>query len=320
MKKFILFFVLLAILAISLVGCAETKPPAPVTKIKVALLPIIDTLPMYVAEQKGLFAENNVEVEFIPVASAPERNQLIASGQADGVINETINVMTFNAEKPTVQVVSYALRPAPGYPHFFILASGESGITTVDQLKGVEIGVSEGTVIEYVTERILTDNGLAPLEIKMISVPKIPDRMALLASGELKAGTMPDPLAALSVQQGSKIVIADANYPQYGFSVISFRKEVIDQNPEAIRRFLKAVAAAVEMINANPKDFTDLLSAKKLVPDPLLESYKVPLFPAPGVPTEEEWNDALSWATRKGMLESQPSYVDGVNPSFLPVP
>src|SRR5687768_15712912 len=64
---------------------------SPETKtLKIAVLPIIDTLPMYVAQQAGLFAKYGVDVEFIPVASAPERDQLLAAGGADGTINETL--------------------------------------------------------------------------------------------------------------------------------------------------------------------------------------------------------------------------------------
>jgi len=216
-----------------------------------------------------------------------------------------------------VQAVRYALRPTEGYGHFFILASGQSGITTPDGLTGVEIGVSQGTVIEYVTERLLQAEGLSPDEIKTIPVPKIPDRMSLLSSGELSAGTLPDPLGALAVQSGAVIVMDDSAYPEYGFSIYSFRKEVIDENPEAVMNFLLAIDEAIELINADPTQYTDILSEASIVPPPLLEAYKVPPFPNAGVPTEAEWNDALSWAKEKGMLEVDVSYADSVNQSLL---
>jgi NitT/TauT family transport system substrate-binding protein len=169
-------------------------------------------------------------------------------------------VMLFNKESVQVQAIRYALRPTEGYGHFFILASGQSGITTPEGLKGVEIGVSQGTVIEYVTERLLQSEGLSTNEIKTIPVPKIPDRMSLLASGELSAATLPDPLGALAVQSGASIVLDDSNYPEYGFSIYSFRKEVIDGHPEAIQGFLAAVDEAIELINADPTQYTDILS------------------------------------------------------------
>jgi len=295
----------------------EATGAEPVT-IKIAVLPIIDALPMYVAQQEGFFTKHGVNVEFVPVASAPERDQLVAAQQADGMINETISDMLFNKESVQVQAVRYALRPAEGYGHFFILASGQSGITTPDGLKGIEIGVSQGTVIEYVTERLLQAEGLSADEILTIPVPKLPDRMALLASGELEAGTLPDPLGALAVQSGAVIVLDDSAHPEYGFSIYSFRKDVIDAQPEAIQGFLAAIEEAVTLVNSDPTAFTDILSEAKIVPAPLLEAYKVPPYPVAGVPTEAEWNDALSWAKEKGMLDVDVSYADSVNATLLP--
>jgi len=309
-----------AIILLSFVILLSACAPQPeaVKSLKIAVLPIIDTLPMYVAQQEGLFAKHGINVEFIPVASAPERDQLIAAGGTDGTINETLAVMLFNKEKLQMQVVRYALRPTEGKGHFFILASSQSGISSVDGLKGIEIGVSQGTVIEYVTERLLQTEGLTSDEIKTIAVPKIPDRMALLASGELKAGVMPDPLASLVVSQGGVVVADDSNHPEYGFSVISFRKDVIDANPESIRGFLAAIEEATQLVNADPAKYKNVLSEQKLVPPPLLEAYQAPVFPTAGVPTEDEWNDALNWLKGKGILTVDVSYADSVNASFLP--
>lgn len=291
---------------------------ANVGSLKIAVLPIIDTLPMYVAEAEGLFAKYGVTVEFVPVASAPERDQLLAAGQADGTINETLSVMLFNKETVQMQAVCYALRPVEGYGHFFILASSKSGITDAQGLKGIEIGVSQGTVIEYVTERLLQAEGLTADEIKTIAVPKIPDRMALLGSGELSAGVLPDPLASLAVSQGAVNVLDDSLHPEYGFSIYSFRKDVIDSNPAAVKAFLAAIEEAADLINLDATQYTTLLSDKGLVPPPLLETFEIPPFPDQAVPTEEEWNDGLAWLKEKGILTVDVSYADSVNGSLLP--
>ena len=286
--------------------------------IRIVVLPLIDTLPMYVAEQEGIFSNHGLNVEFIPVASAPERDQILQAGQADATVNEILSVMFFNKNGTQMQVVRYAHMASPKNAHFFILASANSGIQTLKDLKNVEIGISEGTIIEYVTDRLLQNQGFSTDEIKTLAVPKMPDRMALLASGELKAGVLPDPLAALSVQQGSLIILDDSKYPAYGASVISFSKKFIDQNPAAIGSFLAAIEESTLMLNSNPEKYANLLSEKQLVPNPLLSSYVVPEFPLAGITSENEWNDALAWATEKGFLSVNISYFDSVNATFLP--
>jgi len=249
---------------------AKTAAPAVPTTLKIAVLRILDTLPMYVAEQEGLFEAKGVKVEFIPAASAAERDQIIVAGQADGMINEVVSAMLYNKDQIQTQIVRFARTATSTSAQYSILASKQSGITTVEGLKGVEIGISQGTVIEYITYRLLQAEGLAPEDIKTVAVPKIDVRMNLLSTGELKAATMPDPFSLLALQQGAVLIVDDTKHPEYGYSTISFRKQVIDEHPEAIRAFLAAIEEATQMINTNPTKYQNLLTDQKLVPAPWL--------------------------------------------------
>jgi NitT/TauT family transport system substrate-binding protein len=149
-------------------------------------------------------------------------------------------------------------------------------------------------------------------------VPKIPDRMALLGTGELAAAMLPEPLSSLAELQGARVILDDTRHPEYSFSTISFRKAVIDEHPQAIRGFLAALEEAVTMINSDPAKWNSLLAEKQLVPEPLLDTYQVPTFGTAGIPTEEQWNDALAWAKGKGLLNQDVSYPDSVTDIYLP--
>jgi NitT/TauT family transport system substrate-binding protein len=303
------------LICLSLTACAPAAKPL---TLKIAVLPILDTLPMYVAQEEGLFEKHKVSVEFVPVASAPERDQLIAAGQADGMVNEALSTALFNKEQTRVQTVRYARAATPEVALFSILASGKSGIDSLDGLKGVQIGISEGTVIDYLTDRLLQAEGFTPGDIQTIAVPKIPDRLNLLGTGELKAATLPEPATSLAVQQGGQVILDDTKHPEYSFSTITFRKPVLDENPETIRNFLAAIEEATGMINADPEKYSDLLVKLKVVPAPIAGSFKVPTFVTAGVPTQAQWDDMLAWAKDQGMLSKDVSYTESINPSFLP--
>jgi NitT/TauT family transport system substrate-binding protein len=188
----------------------------------------------------------------------------------------------------------------------------------VDGLKGVQIGSSQGTVIEYLTSRLLEAEGFTPEEIKTISVPKISDRMTLLNSGELKAAMLPDPMSSLAVQNGAKVVLEDSRHPEFSFSTIAFRKPVIDEHPEAVRAFLAAIEEAVARINANPTGWNSLLGDQKLVPAPLMGTFIVPHFVTAGVPSQAQWDDTLAWAKAQGLLNQDLPYNDSVTANYLP--
>ncbi len=286
--------------------------------LRIAVLPIVDNLPMVVAQREGLLAKYGVQVEFIPVASAAERDQVITAGQADGMINEIISTLLYNKDSIQVQIVRFARFATPDSAQYHLVVSASSGINEVNQLKGVPIGVSQGTIIEYITDRLLEREGFQPQEIQKLAVPKIPDRLALLSSGELKAATLPDPFSYLAVQQGGRFLLQDSKYPEYGHSTYAFRKAVIDQKPQAVRAFLAAIEEAVMRINLSPAQYASLLVDEKLIPAPLAGSYQTPPFPPKSIPDERLWNDVLAWATAKGIVTTSVSYTDSVSAAFLP--
>jgi len=310
--------ILVSLLNLSLDACTVKQPPDGPVTLKIAVLPILDALPMYVAEQEGLFEKHGVKVEFVSVLSAAERDQVIVAGQADGMINDPVAVSLYNKEQPQVQIVRFAQISAPGQPMFRLLASGQSEIQGVDDLKNTEIGISEGTVIEYLVDRLLEVANFANEEIKTIAVPKMTERMALLGTGELKAAMLPEPLASLAVQNGARVIIDDTSKPEISYSTIAFRKAVIDQYPKAIRAFLAAIEDATTLINLDPQKWSNLLIEKKAVPQPVAGSFQVPTYVTASFPSQAQWDDVMAWLKAKGLIKQDVSYSDSVTGEYLP--
>lgn len=312
MKKILILIFLFSFL---ITGCSSSKSTSD-RVLKFAYLPIVDSLPLFVAQSEGLFETSGVKVKLVPVQSAPERDQLFQTGQVDGVINEVLNVMQFNKDGVKVQIVRHALMADANVGHFFLIASEESGITSPSELKNVEIGISQGTIIEYTTTRLLEKEGLTADEIKYVAIPKLPDRLNLVLSGEAKAVVLPDPLASMAFAQGAVNVIDDTKSPAEGASVISLTKEIIDNDPIAVKNFLKAYNEAVNLINTDPAKYKGLLAENKVVPPNIFDNFVFPAFPENTVPSQVEWDDVFSWAKSTGLLDTELQYKDSVNTSF----
>ena len=314
----IVFGLLLAACQPAIVATAPAAATLPAVKLRLAMLPIIDALPFYVAQKDGLFAKNGVEVEFIPVSSAGERDQIIAAGQADGMINDLVSVTLYNRDAVQVQTVRFARVADANTAMYRVLAAKDSGLKTPADLAGVPIGMSQATIIDYVTSRLLEKEGLTPEQIQSVAVPKLPERMALLGSGELKAATLPEPFGSIATQAGAVIIVDDSKYPQYGNSVISFRKAVIDQNPQAVMAFLSAVEEAVTAINQNAETYRPLLGEYKLVPENVQASYPMPAFPTASVPSEAQFADVVAWARARSLIDQDQAYSDAISAAYLP--
>ncbi len=315
--------IVLSLLTIALAsGCGgepsptESSAEAPV--LRIGLLPILDAMPFFIAQENGYFTDEGIQVEAVNVNSALERDQMMQAGEIDGQINDLIATASFNRDETRIRVVATAFHATAESPQFRILAAPGSRIASPEDLAGVPIGGSENTIIEYVVERMLGQAGLLPDEIVLESVPAIPTRYEMLMSGDLQAAALPDPLAQAAIEAGAILVLDDTDYPQYSQSVISFRVDVLEEQPDAVRAFLRAWGRAVEELNSGTEAYRDLFVANVRVPESVRGTYTIPTFPLNRAPTEDEWADVVEWMLSKGLLDSALPYADSVTTDFLP--
>ncbi len=279
---------------------------------------MLDVIPFYVADQNGYFKEQGLQVQLIPVKSAQERDSLMQAGQIDGMLSDLISTGLFNKDTVKVKVVYKARRPYPDAPQYRILAAPNSTLKSPVDLKGVPIGMSQNTSIEYVTNRLLQAQGLAASDIKPEEVTAITVRYEQLMNGNLKAATMPDPLAQGAIAGGAKLVIDDAKYPQFTQSDLAFRIDVLKDRPNTVKKALVAWEKAVQEINAHPEKYQDLLISKGNVPQAIQGTYKMPPFPLREQASPSDVSDVLQWMKGKGLVTRDIPYGDMVDTSFIP--
>lgn len=313
-------FSLMLVLALAVAALPLGQPDAQAqTKLKMGLLPILDVLPFYVADQAGYFADEGLEIELVPVSSALERDQLLLAGEIDGMLNDLISTGIFNQDEARIQIVALARRAYEDAPQFRILAAPRSNITIPNDLTNVEIGISENSVIHYIAQRILEEAGVSAEELSWITEPNIPVRYQLLMEGTMKAVCLPDPLAQAAIEGGAILIADDTSLvdTEFSQSVLTFRTEIIEDNPEAVEAFLRAWMRAAEDVNADPEAYRDLWIENTNVPDSVRDSYVLPPFPTYTITQPLAWDDTMAWLVEQGIIDEAPSYESSVNPAFL---
>lgn len=309
---------LFVILGTLLPGCVAPAAQPESNQLKMGLLPIVDVIPMFIAEQNGYFKEQGLDVTLVPVKSAQERDTLTQTGQIDGVLNDLVSTGLFNKESSKLKAVYKARTSYPNAPQYRILAAPNSTAKSPADLKGTPIGISQNTVIQYITDRLLQAKGLAAADIKAEEVTAIPVRYEQLMNGNIKAATLPDPMGQAAQSGGATLIVDDSAYPQYSHSVLSFRTEILKDRPNTVKKFLVAWEKAVKEMNANPAKYQDLLNEKGRVPQSVQGAYKVPPFPVHTLPTEAEVADVVQWMRDKGLVNRAIPYSDMVDGSFMP--
>jgi len=315
-----LLFVVVILTTLLVTACGGQVPPSETKEqktIKIGLLPIEDNLPFYVAEQDDLYTKAGIKIELVNFASAVERDTALQAGQIDGEVADLVAVGLLKKGGTDVKVASIGLGATPAEGRFAILSSPKSGISKPEDLKNVEIGVSENSIIDYVTDKMLLDSGLEKETIKMVSIPKIPVRLDMLLSDQIKAATLPDPLATLAESQGAHLIIDDTkkNFTQ---TVLLFRSDSIRSNPEGIQGLVKVYEDAGQTLNQNPDKYRSLFIEKARVPKPIEQTYKSPTFSKLRLPTEGEITQVMDWMVDKKLLDKPYSYEELIDSNLLP--
>ncbi len=287
------------------------------TTLRLALLPVPDVLPVYVAEEKGYFSELGITVEALPVGSAVERDQLLQAGRVDGMINEISGAVNFNREENRVKIVSIARSPIGESPLFRLLAAPGSNIKKVADLAGVPIGISKNTIIEYITTRLLEAGGVSGQAIQYKSVPVLPERLQLLLSGQLQAVTLPDPLGASAIKAGAVEIVNDTALKSVSASVVTFTGDVLVNKKDTVKKFMVAWDRACADLNSDPAAFQALMLKKIRVPKNIQSNFHIPPLPRKEVPTKAQWDDVMTWMIEKKLLISPLDYEGSVTSEFL---
>jgi len=318
-RRYFITTLVLAIALLFVAACAAPASPtlAPPVLMRIGVLPITDVVPFYVAEQQGYFLKQGLNIELVPASSAAERDQMMLTEQIDGQVNDLVATVLFNAKSPRIKVVRIALAASSKSANFWILTPKDSAIKSAQDLKGKEIAISQNSVIEYVTQRMLEREGLAPADIKTTSVPAIPTRLQLVQQNQVAAATLPDPFASLAILQGAHIVVDDTKYPEYSMSVITLRTDVLAKRANDVKQFLAAYDQAIADIRAKPDQFRNTLIERGRVPDQLKDKYQFPLFPDPSIPSQAQWDDVVKWALDRKLISAPVTYESSVDAGFV---
>lgn len=307
-KKIVLFLILVAIVLAP--GC--TAKQAENIILKVGSLPRVFDIIAYAAQQEGLYAKKNINVEIVPFKSTTEMNTALVSGAIDGIIQGTFEAVNLNKDQGVGKLVGSA-----SMPHMFeVIVNGSSGINSTTQLKGQEIATGASTIMDYALDRLLIAQGVSPKDITKVNIPAMPLRLETLVLGKVPAAILTSPLSDLAVFKGCKIIISDTAQP-FGGPGLIFSIKALEGKPNTVGKFVQVWQESVQMINANPEKYQDLLATVANVSKEIANSLQVPALPKLGLPSESEMKSIMDWMEANKILTSRPAYSDMVDTKYI---
>jgi NitT/TauT family transport system substrate-binding protein len=307
--------IIITVLSILLSGCKKAEVPVEdKTPLKVGALSMMTVLPLYVAQQENLFKGQGVNVEIVPFRSQIERDTALNTGQIDGIVDDIYIAPVFNKDTEAVKVV--AVSQLQDYM-FAIVASKQSKVNSVEDLKNVEIASSLGNIIEYVTDQMCLNAGLKANEIKKISVAKMVSRLEMLNQGQIEAASFSRPLSDMAILGGGKVIIDDSKQSLLTCSIM-ISTNTLKARPDDVKNFMKAWTKATQNISADPVKYLSTLVKSANIAAELADKIVVPKFDMPRAPTKEEYQPKLEWNLAQKNISKPIPLEDIYAPGYLP--
>lgn len=168
MKKiknlFILFIICLSLCILGLTGCARKPVPKKPIKISINVWP--GYAYAFLAQEKGFFKKNNVDVELILKQSTPESLELFTNGEVEGCFDILGDIVMITAKGIPGKIVCVA-----DYSDTGDVIIGRPEIRFLAELKGKTISFEGVNTFSHIfVLSALEKAGLAEYDVKFANV------------------------------------------------------------------------------------------------------------------------------------------------------
>ena len=228
---------LIAIVAVTSAQAAE--------KINVAALTFVSSSPLFIAQEKGYFAAEGLDVEFKFFRAAQPVAVAIASGDADfGVTAFTAGFFNL-AGKGALKVIGAQLHEVKGFDGSAILASNkafEAGLTSVDKLPGHSYAMSQvGSSFHYMMGQVAEGAGFAFSDVKLKALQSVGNMIGALKSGQVDSRIIVPHIAKpLAGAGAAKIIGWVADYAPYQVGGLFTSTANVEKRRGVTEKFVKA--------------------------------------------------------------------------------
>lgn len=311
--RFFCFFAVFSLfvsLSLSAAGRRDAAV-AGVGPLRVGMMLAVESLPLMVARDKGYFEREGVNVELVLFANPQERDAALQAGRLDAAITDLLAAAFFVAAGFDFRVTS----STDG--RFGFVASPQSGITRLEELRGRRIGISLNSIIQYVLETKLGSAGIPITEYEAVAIPLVPLRMEMVLEGHVDAVGLPEPILTAAVEQGA-VLLSTTDAPHYGggidATVLFFSQRVLDNRLDEVLAFYRAYYQAAMRINANPDAFRDYLVETAGFPAAVRDAYNFVTYRRPALPERSQLIRALEWLRLRQLLAVELRPEDLIDP------
>ncbi|EEH97118.1 MULTISPECIES: ABC transporter substrate-binding protein [Clostridium] len=300
-KKSLLLVVMSLVMTISLIGCTSNKVKVEENNtIRLGVMSAADSAPILLAQEKGYFEEEGVNLELEIFTNGATKQSSIQAGELDAAMLSMIQFL--NNVKGGLQAKITTTTDGM----FPIVLSKD-----FKEKKDVKVGLMEVSVINFLADQYLTD-----YNVEKVFINEMPLRMQALMENKIDMAVLPEPLASNAELKGlEKRVYGDPD--DYTPNSIIFTDEFIKNNPNTVKGFHNAYNRAIEDIVNNPNEAKDILISKLELNPQIKDLIVLPTYHKTRVPDETYIKEIEDWTEKLQGSELNLDYNDIVTKDYV---
>lgn len=212
--------------------------------LKVAVMPTLDCLPMYVAEYHQLFDTLNGGVRLKHFMAQIDCDTAMERHRVEGTVTDLVRALRMTKRGIPLRYV------AATNTYWQLITNRHSRVHQLKQLDDKMIAMARFSVTDMLSDLIVDSLKLREDHVFRVQINDLSVRMQMLQNNEMDALFFPEPWAT-KARMGKNIVVFDTRKPDMQMGVIAFRDKEM-RRPERHKQlelFVKAYNAACDSIN-----------------------------------------------------------------------
>lgn len=211
---------------------------------------------MWVAQEKGYFAEEKIQVESQMYQEGIDGVKAVVAGQAD--LAPALDFAALSAASDRLRILGAIASPAPGFHKLAVT----KGISDAKDLVGKRIGYVDGTLESYVTMKYLEQQGIAQSDVKLMSMPGLFEIVGALKTGQLDAAWIwANGVDQATADPNITIMTDDKSVRQVQSIFLVGGTDFVAKNPAAVEGVLRAYQKATDLVTADPAEAARIVAA-----------------------------------------------------------
>lgn len=249
--------VLLACLAV-LPGCTgEQADSAAPDRMTIALQSWVGYGPLYLAADKGFFAEQGLELVFVDEELDAARRDAFKAGMLDaeaGTIDLLVSKRALDTPVVAVAVIDFSLGGDA------VVVAKE--IRSLSDLLGKKVALARDDVGETLLSYLFHKAGL-PFD-KITIVPTAPDKAGkAFLDGKADATVTWEPWVTRALARpGAHILVSSKEEPGIIVDILSVREDILREKPQVVLKLLRGWYKAVEYYAAHPDEGSRIIAPR----------------------------------------------------------